>query len=267
MAKNKPLTVSEVPILRFFFRTSGWHDMSVKRFATLLPTVFLWKRIIFSTKDAILNRYFGKKMGHYSKKLNRPFRFLYIGANDGVMSDTIMKYAQIYSWQGILVEPVPYIMETLKRNFAHLPNQIYEQVAIAEADGEKELYTFRKTDYQPVFAQLLHSFDKENLQKAHISWGIDIKKDIIAIKVPTLTAKSLLDKHSVTELDLLVIDTEGYDFTILKSINFDEIKPKFIKFESLHMEKQKLEDISKSLKQYSYKITKMRGDYFCTRTS
>ena len=237
--------------------------MSVKRLFALLPTAFLWKRAALSARDAVLNRHFGVMMGRYSKRLKRPFKFLYIGANDGVMSDTIMRYAQKYDWHGILVEPVPHVMETLKKNFAQLQNQIYEQIAIAEYDGEKELYTFRKTNHQPVFAQLLHSFSKESLLKAHISWGIDKTKDIVAIKVPTMTVQSLLHKHKVTNLDLLVIDTEGYDYTILKSINFDDIQPKFIKFESMHMKKQQLDELSKMLQQHSYKITKMRGDYFC----
>jgi FkbM family methyltransferase len=261
----KPLTVSDVPILKLFFKTSGWHDMSVMRFLTLLPTSFLWKRIALSAKDAFLNRYFGRIMGRYSKHLDRSFQFVYIGANDGVMSDTIMKYAELYKWQGVLVEPVPHLMETLKKNFAFLPKMTYEQVAIAEANGEKDLYTFRKTDYQPVFAQLLHSFTKESLLNTHISWGIDKEKDIVSIKVPTLTVESLLGKHQIENLDLLVVDTEGYDYTILKSMDFTKIMPKFIKFESLHMSKHQQKEIASLLQNFSYTITKLRGDYFCTR--
>jgi FkbM family methyltransferase len=262
MNENKPITVSDVPGLKLFFKTSGWHDMSLRRFFRLLFTLFFWKRVFMSFRDAILNRYFGSLMGRYSRRLERPFQYLYIGANDGVMSDTIMKYVEKYNWRGILVEPVPYVMEELKKNFKHLKHQTYEQVAISESNGSRKLYPFRKTAHQPIFAQLLHSFSKQSLLDTHISWGINKENDIIAIDVPTTTVTTLLEKHKVKQLDLLVIDTEGYDYTIIKSINLDVIRPTFIKFESMHMSPSELEELDKLFVNHDYKITRMRGDYF-----
>ena len=51
------------------------------------------------------------------------------------------------------------------------------------------------------------------------------------ITVQCVTLQDLLVKHNITDLDLLQIDAEGYDYEILKSIDFQRIKPRFINFE------------------------------------
>jgi hypothetical protein len=50
-----------------------------------------------------------------------------------------------------------------------------------------------------------------------------------------MTLSSLLAKHAVQTVDLLQIDAEGYDYEILKTIDFREIKPKIIRFEHAHL--------------------------------
>jgi len=45
------------------------------------------------------------------------------------------------------------------------------------------------------------------------------------------TLSALLNKHNLSSPDLLVIDAEGYDFEILKTIDFAHTKPKYINYE------------------------------------
>ena len=45
----------------------------------------------------------------------------------------------------------------------------------------------------------------------------------------TLTLNELCEKYSVTEIDLLKIDTEGHDFIVLSTIDLDKINVKTIK--------------------------------------
>ena len=63
----------------------------------------------------------------------------------------------------------------------------------------------------------------------------DIEKHITKDKIRCLTLTSLLNNHHVKKIDLLIIDTEGYDYQILKQIPFDKIKPKIIIFEDRHL--------------------------------
>lgn len=51
------------------------------------------------------------------------------------------------------------------------------------------------------------------------------------IKVPSLTIDRLLKKHQVAKVDLLVLDTMGFDFEILKLFPFETLKPTIIQLE------------------------------------
>jgi hypothetical protein len=55
--------------------------------------------------------------------------------------------------------------------------------------------------------------------------------ETIQIKVPINTLDHLIDKYSVTKIDLLVIDVEGKERDIFDSYSF-KIKPKIIYFEN-----------------------------------
>ena len=46
---------------------------------------------------------------------------------------------------------------------------------------------------------------------------------------------TLLDRHHVKKIDLLQIDVEGYDYELLKSFNFERIKPQLIRYEHRHL--------------------------------
>src|SRR5258708_1342309 len=40
--------------------------------------------------------------------------------------------------------------------------------------------------------------------------------------------KQLLEKHQISEVDFLPVDAEGYDFELLKSIDFSTTRPRFV---------------------------------------
>ena len=47
----------------------------------------------------------------------------------------------------------------------------------------------------------------------------------------------LFQKHGIQKIDLLQIDTEGFDFEIIKMFDFAKYSPKIINYESVHLEK------------------------------
>ena len=68
-------------------------------------------------------------------------------------------------------------------------------------------------------------------------------------KTPCLTFNDLIKKHDIKNIDLLQIDAEGYDGELICSIDFDNIKPKFIRYEDRHVQRvydQKLTSVSSS---------------------
>lgn len=60
------------------------------------------------------------------------------------------------------------------------------------------------------------------------SMGIDMHLTQQEIKVKFRSANSVLEEYFKDRIDLLIIDCEGLDYEILKSINFDKYQPKLI---------------------------------------
>jgi hypothetical protein len=49
------------------------------------------------------------------------------------------------------------------------------------------------------------------------------------------TLPSLLEKHSIKDVTLLQVDTEGYDYRVVKSALEAGIRPKLINYEHVHL--------------------------------
>ena len=56
-------------------------------------------------------------------------------------------------------------------------------------------------------------------------------KDVVKQQLPCMTLNSLCEKHNITQVDFLKIDTEGYDCHIINSIDFKKLHISFILFE------------------------------------
>jgi hypothetical protein len=84
------------------------------------------------------------------------------------------------------------------------------------------------------------------------------------VEVDIMSPKTIIDKYSVKKVDLLQIDAEGHDFTIIKAFPFDLIKPKIIRYEYVNLNYDEIdaEGADKFLKQYGYTsfINRTEGD-------
>ncbi|MEO7768586.1 MAG: FkbM family methyltransferase [Ferruginibacter sp.] len=188
--------------------------------------------------------------------------FIQIGANDGVTADSLRKYITKNLWQGVLIEPVPYVYERLVENYKDYKGLKFENSAIGTKDGFESFYSLSEFDlnnkklffdYERYKIDQLGSFDKATLMK-HTYMHPDFEALIREIKVPTITFNSLLTKYNISKIDLLQIDTEGYDFELLSSINFDKVFPAMLIFEHMHMKKYQHRAILKKLRKAGYRF-------------
>ena len=62
--------------------------------------------------------------------------FIEIGSNDGEQHDHLSPMIKSREWRGIMVEPVPYVFERLRRNYAGTKSISFENAAIADHDGQ-----------------------------------------------------------------------------------------------------------------------------------
>jgi len=186
----------------------------------------------------------------YSKETH-DFFVLEIGAFDGVLSDPIYKWIKKYQWHGILVEPQRDEFERLKAIHSDNDNLRFENVAIAETSGQRPFYKVKdeyiEADWQRRIASLL--------PKPHFEQNM-----VITEMVPCVTFDTLLDSHHVEKIDLLQIDVEGYDYELLKSFNFERLKPQLIRYEHRHLKLSDKSSCVRMLKENGYKVLEMEYD-------
>lgn len=205
-------------------------------------------------------------------KGKQPFYFLQIGGNDGFIKDPIFKFVKKYPWKGIIVEPQKDVFNgNLKKTYRFEKKVILENLAIADKTGPKKLWKIALSDSR--WATGLASFNRETLvyqiERNYVSDRL--KREGIAIpdkvedfltyeEVNCTTIADLLKKHQFEKLDLLQIDTEGYDFEIIKTINFSELKPSMISFESEHLSDSDYKACKDLLSSHGYQIKQIDRD-------
>jgi FkbM family methyltransferase len=124
----------------------------------------------------------------------------------------------------ILIEPIPFIIGDLTKQYNSFENIVIENIAISdETASEFILYYEEDSNYE------VSSFSKQHI----LDHGCPEYK-IKSMSVPCLTINQLLDKYNINELDYLYIDTEGLDVHILSSIDYAKYKINNIIFEIAH---------------------------------
>lgn len=161
------------------------------------------------------------------EKLHSDFFFIQIGANDGVSFDPIYESVKAYELKGILIEPVPEYFNKLKLTYSNIEGLRFLNFAIADSEDIELLKIFKANSSFTDWRKGLASTNKENLI---INGGLE-EKDIEVVDIKSITLSKLLDQYEVANLDLLVIDTEGYDYKILSSFPWEKFVPKIIHFE------------------------------------
>jgi len=202
-------------------------------------------------------------LDYFAEKLHRSGEkvfFVQVGAMDGVTDDPIHDLVLKYGWRGILVEPIKDHFETLKRTYAGVEGLAFENAAIAERTGPGTMYrvptqTVREKKL-PQWALQASSFhlDRSDLGSA------ELKPHLVQETVACLTLPDLLAKHNVKELNVLQMDTEGYDFPLLGQLDFKKFKPQIINLEIVNMTKQELGQCKRLLDVQGYLYTKIGYD-------
>lgn len=157
------------------------------------------------------------------------FFFVQIGALDGVTADPIYRYVREYHWNGLLVEPQPEAFQHLLENYHDEPQLQFVNAAIGHEHGARSLY-FVPCDGRPTVLQGMASFNARLIRKQ-----LPRRIAIVPRTVPTLPLQSLLERYRVTAIDLLQIDVEGFDYEVIKMVDFGRLSPRIIHYEHIHL--------------------------------
>ena len=151
-------------------------------------------------------------------KIKKP-SYLDVGANHPFsLNNTFLFYKQ--GSRGINIEPDPFLHKQLCKL---RPHDINLQLGIG---CERSI-----SDFFVMSTRTLNTFSRAEAEKNAAMWGHKIDD---TIKVEINTINNIINKYNNgISPDLLSIDAEGLDHSIIKSINYSESKPKVICVETL----------------------------------
>jgi len=180
-------------------------------------------RYSFYSMDRILETIFGKTVIR---------NLIQIGSNDGKRFDSLNKFIKKFSPTAILVEPIKADFNDLKNNYKDYKKIFFENSAISVNNEISFLYKVdeKKLQFYSEHVKGITSFSKKHLLKHGISKS-HIKKE----KVDSISINNLLKKYSLIQLDLLMVDAEGYDGDIIIDfLSSTSLRPIII-FEYIHI--------------------------------
>jgi FkbM family methyltransferase len=179
-----------------------------------------------SSPTPLIRRAFGGK----------PIFFVQVGSNDGQDGDPLHDLIIANpNWRGLFIEPLPDPFGRLVKGYGGSGRFIFEQIAISNRREERQFYHVPREAAEghclPCRFDQMGSFDRTHITKH------DARLDEVIVET---TVKSeplpfVLNRHGITGVDLIHIDVEGYDYEVLKQINFEQWQPKLILYESGHL--------------------------------
>ncbi|GAB5538998.1 MAG: hypothetical protein Salg2KO_11010 [Salibacteraceae bacterium] len=192
------------------------------------------------------------------------FFVVQIGANDGITHDPIHNFIKRDDWSGILLEPqqslANYKLRALYKR--HTKIEVLN-AAIGKENGSTYLYSIAFSNMR--WASGLSRFDKASLMKLFHVGKIERRAKKYGIKIPDseadwvrqdvidiITPSTLIDRYSIKRIDLLVIDTEGFDAEIVKMFLPERPQPRAIVFEAFHLSGEAKNEIQHTLSRAEY---------------
>jgi FkbM family methyltransferase len=180
-----------------------------------------------------------------------------IGANDGTTYDPIHDFVMRNKGRvkALMLEPVSDFYNQLVATYRDHPGVTPLRLAIHKSEKSMEIHRVdpARLSSAPEFVKGIASFDAHYHAKSKTppEW-------IITERVECVTLHELLDRYGVQKIDLLCMDTEGYDAEILSSIDFEKVQPVILMFEhGLRdgvMSEESLAKIVMRLNRYGYDV-------------
>jgi FkbM family methyltransferase len=186
-----------------------------------------------------LMRYFGK-----------PGFFVEAGAVDGFFESNTYYLERFRGWSGILIEPSPTMFARIAVN---RPQAQAFNCALVSFDYDRPTIPFTDAHaLSGIFGEAPGEEIEARLASVHASG----QARLLAVSARTL--QSILVEAGVQKVDLLSLDVEGYESLVLKGLDFDVFRPRYLLVECLD-EKHKneiemqLSSWYDSLERFSYR--------------
>jgi len=136
--------------------------------------------------------------------------FVEIGAGDPVQSSQTWHLEQ-KGWHGVLVEPIPELCESLRRNRAR-------SIIVQAACGAPE-------QRGQVQFHISEAFTRSTVEKNDLSLDVSFTRtDIVDLK----TLDDILEEIDPPNIDFVSIDVEGVQLEVLRGFNLKKYRPQLL---------------------------------------
>jgi FkbM family methyltransferase len=209
---------------------------------------------------------------------HRPVTFLQVGSNDGFINDPFHMFIKRDNWSGVLLEPQPDVFnEFLVRLHKKRPGVTALNAALDKNDGSRPLYKLAISNER--WAHGLSSFNRDvlvnrignagmmkNMRRQGITLPENKDDCIISEQVATISPGTLLKMFEGRSPDLLAIDTEGYDYEILKMLDLDRISPEVIIYEEAVFDEKTAVECRNYLQNHGYSCRSIKRDVLAIKS-
>ncbi len=152
--------------------------------------------------------------------------FVEAGAFDGYWGSNTYWFERFRGWSGVLIEPLP---ELAERAHAERPRSRVIQCALVPPDYAQESIELR---YGGLMSVIAGTWDGD--EEAHARSGANMQgSDTFVLRVPARQLSRVLDEASITDIDLLVLDVEGFEPQALSGLDLRRHRPRFLLIEML----------------------------------
>jgi FkbM family methyltransferase len=195
--------------------------------------------------------------------------WLQIGANtmDPVqnMNDPFIQYLSKFpAWHKVFVEPIPQLYAKLEEAIKAWPNSTAINVALsARMDVAEEIVsmycldevsTAGIPDGLPSWANQICSFDAGHITR-HFPNGKPEE-----VKVNAVSLRHLISKNNISNVRVLMVDTEGFDLHVLQQVPFHTVKPQLVLWEHKHMQMQARASACALMRSHCYGVWELDGE-------
>ena len=192
-----------------------------------------------------------------------PVTVVQVGANDGNMNDPVNLWVKSRHWRGVFVEPVDHFFKLLQKSYEGHDGLQFFQVACGSTASVAPFFQIRNPDEVPFPWMLgLSSFNQDVIRR-HFASDQEFELYVEKVEVKITRLDDLLDIAEIAVLDILVIDTEGSELSVLDGIDLKKRAPSIVMVEHHHLSWTEKEELQQRLYELGYtRITGLFDTYF-----
>lgn len=163
------------------------------------------------------------------------------------------------------------VFALLQAHYRGHPHVSLEQAAVVDEHDDNQTLNITRVPLAEVYAMEQECIGRPDAEMCRYAIGVGtlrpddkshwiLKDKGVQEAVRGISLAALLRKHSVSDIDILQVDTEGYDGRILRQLDLAKYRPLLVQFECDHLGVPELADVMLRFARHGYRMRTFGGD-------